>query len=206
MVHRLLSSSSTSDCQLSVHSCFKISTCRGVSNFYLHVSQVREELWPSCTVLGLEITVLGPYAPQGSRKLPKWSRCSKSVLQTLIRTFEVRYSQSIGEVNSNRVTSSLLRKWTRFPTHACEVRALTFEVTDNFGSNGVLPRGAYRPWLAGRWTLIASPQSLSAEAVRFETELFCVLKSVSEAPLPLKFHWSKSLIHRNHKEFQGLPL
>ena len=53
--------------------------------------------------------------------------------------------RSIGEVNSNRVTSSLLRKWTRLPTHACEVGALTFEVTDNFGSNGALPCGAYRP-------------------------------------------------------------
>ena len=70
---------------------------------------------------------------------------------------EVRYSRSISEVNSNRVTSSLLRKWTRLPTHACEVGALTFEVTDNFGSNGVLPCGAYGPrssqylsvWLTG---------------------------------------------------------
>ena len=98
-------------------------------------------------------THLGPYAPQGSRKLPKWSRCSKSVLQTLIRTSEVRYSRSIGELNSIRVTSSLLRKWIRLQTHACEVRALTFEVTDNFGSNGVLPCGAYGPWaLLKSWT------------------------------------------------------
>ena len=87
----------------------------------------------------------GPYAPQGSRKLRKWSRRSKSVLQPLIRTSEVHYSRSISEVNSNRVTSSLLRKWTRLPTHVCEVRALTFEVTDNFGSNDVLPCGAYGP-------------------------------------------------------------
>ena len=56
------------------------------------------------------------------------------------------YSRSTGEVNSNRVTSSLLRKRTRLPTHAHEVRALTFEVTDNFGSNVVLPCGAYGPW------------------------------------------------------------
>ena len=56
------------------------------------------------------------------------------------------YSWSIGEVNSNRVTSSLLRKWTRLPTHPYQVGALTFEVTDNFGSNGVLPCGAYGPW------------------------------------------------------------
>ena len=55
------------------------------------------------------------------------------------------YSRSTGEVNSNRVTSSLLRKWTRLPTHAYEVGALTFEVTDNFGSNVVLPCGAYGP-------------------------------------------------------------
>ena len=55
------------------------------------------------------------------------------------------YSRSIGEVNSNRATSSLLRKRTRLPTHAHEVRALTFEVTDNFGSNVVLPCGAYGP-------------------------------------------------------------
>ena len=55
------------------------------------------------------------------------------------------YSGSIGEVNSNRVTSSLRRKRTRLPTHAHEVRALTFEVTDNFGSNIVLPCGAYGP-------------------------------------------------------------
>ena len=48
------------------------------------------------------------------------------------------YSRSTGEVNSNRVTSSLLRKRTRLPTHAHEVRALTFEVTDNLGSNVVL--------------------------------------------------------------------
>ena len=87
----------------------------------------------------------GPYAPQGSRKFPKGSRCSKSVLRTLIRTSQVRYSRSIGEVNSNRITSSLLRKRTRLPTHACEVGALTFEVTDNFGSNVVLPCGAYGP-------------------------------------------------------------
>ena len=56
------------------------------------------------------------------------------------------YSRSTGEVNSNRVTSSLLRKWTWLPTHAYEVRALTFEVTDNFGSNDVLPCRAYGPW------------------------------------------------------------
>ena len=56
------------------------------------------------------------------------------------------YSRSTGEVNSNRVTSSLLRKRTRLPTHAHEVRAFTFEVTDNFGSNVVLPCGAYGPW------------------------------------------------------------
>ena len=55
------------------------------------------------------------------------------------------YSGSTGEVNSNRVTSSLLRKRTRLPTHAHEVGALTFEVTDNFGSNVVLPCGAYGP-------------------------------------------------------------
>ena len=57
------------------------------------------------------------------------------------------YSRSTGEVNSNRVTSSLLRKRTRLPTHAHEVRALTFEVTDNFGSNDALPCGAYGPWM-----------------------------------------------------------
>ena len=56
------------------------------------------------------------------------------------------YSWSTGEVNSNRVTSSLLRKRTRLPTHAHEVRAFTFDVTDNFGSNVVLPCGAYGPW------------------------------------------------------------
>ena len=55
------------------------------------------------------------------------------------------YSRSTVEVNSNRVTSSLLRKRTRLPTHAHEVPALTFEVTDNFGSNDVLPCGAYGP-------------------------------------------------------------
>ena len=55
------------------------------------------------------------------------------------------YSRSTGEVNSNRVSSSLLRKRTRLPTHAHEVEALTFEVTDNFGSNVVLPCGAYGP-------------------------------------------------------------
>ena len=55
------------------------------------------------------------------------------------------YSRSTGEVNSNRVTSSLRRKWTRLPTHAHEVRPLTFEVTDNFGSNDTLPCGAYGP-------------------------------------------------------------
>ena len=53
------------------------------------------------------------------------------------------YSRSTGEVNSDRVTTSLLRKRTRLPTHAHEVGALTFEVTDNFGSNDVLPCGAY---------------------------------------------------------------
>ena len=95
-------------------------------------------------------THLGPYAPQGSRKLRKRSRRWKPVLPTLIRTFQVRYSRSIGEVNSNRVTSSLLRKCTRLPTHAYEVRALTFEVTDNFGSNDLLPCGAYGPW--SLWT------------------------------------------------------
>ena len=56
------------------------------------------------------------------------------------------YSRSTSEVDSNRVTSSLLRKRTRLPTNAHEVRALTFEVTDNFGSNVVLPCGAYGPW------------------------------------------------------------
>ena len=59
------------------------------------------------------------------------------------------YSRSTGEVNSNSVTSSLLRKQTQLPTHAHEVRVLTFEVTDNFGSNVVLPCGAYGPrWLS----------------------------------------------------------
>ena len=55
------------------------------------------------------------------------------------------HSRSTGEVNSNRITSSLLRKRTRLPTHAHEVRAFTFEVTDNFGSNDLLPCGAYGP-------------------------------------------------------------
>ena len=55
------------------------------------------------------------------------------------------YSRSTGEVNSNRVASSLLRKRTRLPTHAHEVRSLTFEVTDNFESDVVLPRGAFGP-------------------------------------------------------------
>ena len=105
---------------------------------------IQETAWDTNTVATAGPNQ-GPYAPQGSRKLPKWSRCSKSVLPTLILTSEVRYSRSIGEVNSNRVTSSLLRKWTRLPTHACEVRALTFEVTDNFGSNDALPCGAYGP-------------------------------------------------------------
>ena len=58
------------------------------------------------------------------------------------------YSRSTGEVKSNRIMSSLLRKRTRLPTHAHEVRALTFEVSDNFGSNDVLPCGAYGPWFA----------------------------------------------------------
>ena len=61
------------------------------------------------------------------------------------------YSRSTGEVNSNRVTSSLLRKRTRLLTHAHEVRALTFEVTDNFGSNVVLPCGAYGPRSPKAW-------------------------------------------------------
>ena len=56
------------------------------------------------------------------------------------------YSRSTDEVSSNKVTSSLLRKWTRLPTDAYEVGALTLEVTDNYGSNGVLPCGAYGPW------------------------------------------------------------
>ena len=101
--------------------------------------------------------VQGPYAPHGSRKLRKWSRRSKSVLpwfQIQWNFWQRRmYSRSTGEVNSNRVTSSLLRKRTRLPTHAHEVRALTFEVTDNFGSNVVLPCGAYGPrswsWVQG---------------------------------------------------------
>ena len=90
-----------------------------------------ERQTPGCVATGVPVFKplvwldVGPYAPQGSRKLLKWSRCSKSVLQTLIFTSEVRYSRSIGEVKSNRVTSSLLRKWTRLPTHACEVGALT---------------------------------------------------------------------------------
>ena len=104
--------------------------------------------------------VHGPYAPQGSRKLPKWRRRSKSVLQTLICTSAVRYSRSIGEVNSNGVTSSLLRKWTRLPTHACEVRVLTFEVTDNFGSTGVLPCGAYGPMCMHCLCPLPSPDTL----------------------------------------------
>ena len=97
---------------------------------------------------------LGPYAPQGSRKLRKWSRRSKSVLQSFWIQWNFRrpctYSRSTGEVNSNRVTSSLLRKWTWLPTHAYEVGALTLEVTDNYGSNDVLPCDAYRPCTAYR--------------------------------------------------------
>ena len=107
-----------------------------------------QTLWLRCvhesTRFG-QVSDKGPYAPQGSRKLRKWSRRSKSALQMLIRTSQVRYSRSIGEVNSNRVTSSLLRKWTRLPTDAYEVRALTFKVTENFESNDVLPCGAYGP-------------------------------------------------------------
>ena len=56
------------------------------------------------------------------------------------------YSRSTGEVNSNRVTSSLHRKWTRLSTNAHEVGALTFKVTNNFGSNDVLLCGAYGTW------------------------------------------------------------
>ena len=55
------------------------------------------------------------------------------------------FCESTGKVNSNRFTSSLLRKWTWLPTHAYEVQALTFELTDNFESNDVLPCGAYGP-------------------------------------------------------------
>ena len=55
------------------------------------------------------------------------------------------YSRSTGEVHSNRVSPSLPRKWTPLPTHVYEVRALTFEVTDNFGSKDVLPCAAYGP-------------------------------------------------------------
>ena len=69
------------------------------------------------------------------------------------------YSRSTGEVNSNRVTSSLLRKWTRLPTHAYEVRALTFEVTDNFGSNYVLPCGTYGPCDITAWFTYISHHS-----------------------------------------------
>ena len=65
------------------------------------------------------------------------------------------YSRSTGEVNSNRATSSLLRKWTRLPTDAFEVRALTLEVTDNYGSNDVLPCGAYGPWRMW-WTVCSA--------------------------------------------------
>ena len=64
------------------------------------------------------------------------------------------YSRSTGEENSSRVLSSLLRKCTRLPNYAYEVRALTFEVSDNFGSNDVRPCGAYGPrWgsVSARW-------------------------------------------------------
>ena len=69
------------------------------------------------------------------------------------------YSQSTGEVNSNKITSSLLQKRTRLPTHAHEVGALTFEVTDNFGSNDVLPCGAYGPRRLGWWPVCKSVSS-----------------------------------------------
>ena len=39
----------------------------------------------------------------------------------------------------------------RLPTYAYEVRALTFEVSDNFGSNDVRPCGAYGPRIVVRW-------------------------------------------------------
>ena len=59
-----------------------------------------------------------------------------------------------------RVTSSLLWKWTRLPTHACEVRALTFEVTDNFGSNGVRVTLWCIRALVRFWQLLAIPPQL----------------------------------------------
>ena len=84
------------------------------------------------------------------------------------------YSQLTGEVNSSRVMSSLLRKWTQLPTHPYEVQALTLEVTDNFGSNGVLPWGAYGPWWLqvglwgmmkrSKWFLVGQPTYPTVEA------------------------------------------
>ena len=61
------------------------------------------------------------------------------------RGFRFNETSDNGACTQGRVTSSLLRKRTRLLTHGHEVRALTFEVTDNFGSNGVLPCGAYGP-------------------------------------------------------------
>ena len=122
---------------------FKLSCPFIYSTHKLDIPFLPQPQPPPCTASSSR--GLGPYAPEGSGKLWKWSRRSKPVLLTLIRTSEVRYPRSISEVNSNWVSSSLLRKSNWLLTHAYQVGALTFEITDNFGSNDVLPCGAYGP-------------------------------------------------------------
>ena len=51
------------------------------------------------------------------------------------------HSRSTGEVNYVLATS----KTNQTSDPCTRVRALTFEVTDNFGSNDLLPCGAYGP-------------------------------------------------------------
>ena len=71
---------------------------------------------------------------------PTFEDCTPVVLDSM----KLLTTAHVLTVNQ-RSKFSLLRKRTRLPTHVHKVRALTFEVTDNFGSNVVLPYGAYGP-------------------------------------------------------------
>ena len=77
----------------------------------------------------------------------------------------------------------------RLPTDAYEVGALSFEVTDNYGSNGVRPCGAYGPWYVCR---ASSPWCQHADR---SFGLFGLVQSV-RAPTHRRGHIIDWFVHR----------
>ena len=84
---------------------------------------------------------MGPYAPQGSRKLRKWKPtfevCTTVVLDSMKLPTSVAYGHGpTGEVNSNSYVLATSKVEPDFRPMHTKFERCTFKVTDNFGSNG----------------------------------------------------------------------